>query len=82
VIGLSTNLHRLQGVRIARLHSMGAGKIPDYTDKESVAAEIRSVNVMMTQHGWRSVDVSYRAIEEVAREVMRLRGTPIPKDED
>jgi regulator of PEP synthase PpsR (kinase-PPPase family) len=29
---------------------------------------------MMDQYGWRSIDVSYTAIEEIAREVMALRG--------
>jgi len=31
-------------------------------------------NRLMERHGWRSFDASYMAIEEVAREVMRLRG--------
>jgi regulator of PEP synthase PpsR (kinase-PPPase family) len=28
----------------------------------------------MDEQGWRSIDVSYLAIEEIAREVMALRG--------
>jgi regulator of PEP synthase PpsR (kinase-PPPase family) len=32
----------------------------------------------MAAHGWRTIDASYMAVEEIAREVMRLRGLPDP----
>jgi regulator of PEP synthase PpsR (kinase-PPPase family) len=30
----------------------------------------------MADHGWTTIDASYMAVEEVAREVMRRRGLP------
>ncbi|NOG54276.1 MAG: kinase/pyrophosphorylase [Planctomycetes bacterium] len=72
VVGLTTNPHRLRSVRQARLTSIGVKEIDDYIDREGLAAEIRAANILMTRYGWKQIDVSYKAIEEVAREVLRL----------
>ena len=45
-----------------------------YVEERAVAREVTEANRLMERQGWRSIDVSYMAVEEVAREVMRLRG--------
>ena len=39
--------------------------------------EVRHANLLMQQHGWRTLNASYLAIEEIAREVIRLAGLSI-----
>lgn len=73
VIGLRVNVSRLMSVREARAAHLGMAHTGYYVDKREVAREVRHANNMMDENGWRSFDVSYMAVEEIAREVMRLR---------
>ncbi len=73
VIGLMVNPHRLQSVREARLHGWGMNDdLVDYADRIQIAREIRAANQYMEQLGWRRVDVSYKAIEEISREILAV----------
>jgi regulator of PEP synthase PpsR (kinase-PPPase family) len=72
VIGLRVQLARLLTVREGRARNLRIDVSDPYTDKRSVGREINSASRMMEQHEWRSVDVSYLAVEEIARDVMRL----------
>ena len=72
VIGLTVNPSRLQSVRRARLHAMGVNNLSEYTGRDAVLDELHAARDLMIKHGWRRIDVSYKAIEEVARDVMRL----------
>lgn len=74
VIGLRINVIRLKTVREARAMRLRLDPAHDYVDKRGIAREVLTANRMMDQRDWRSIDVSYTAIEEVAREVMALRG--------
>lgn len=74
VIGLTANADRLQSVREARLLTWGMRLGDAYSDRMSIVRELRATNAMMAEHGWRTVDASYKAIEEVAREVRVLTG--------
>ncbi len=74
VIGLRINVMRLMTVREARATNMRLGPFDKYTDKREIAQEVLAANRIMDEHGWRSIDVSYKAIEEIAREVMTLCG--------
>jgi [pyruvate, water dikinase]-phosphate phosphotransferase / [pyruvate, water dikinase] kinase len=74
VIGTVANADRLQSVREARLHSWGMHLSEEYADRMAIIQELRAVNAMMAKHGWATIDVSYKAIEEVAREVRVLLG--------
>ncbi|HEB61340.1 MAG TPA: kinase/pyrophosphorylase [Phycisphaeraceae bacterium] len=74
VIGLTMNVHRLQAIRQARVQSLGAVSLDQYDDRREVARELRAGNAIMAKYNWHSIDVSFKATEEVAREVvMRLR---------
>ena len=72
VIGLTVNPYRLQAVREARLRGWGMNLNDDYAHKLVIARELRAANEQMEQYGWRCIDASYKAVEEIAREVLRL----------
>lgn len=72
VIGMMVNPHRLRVVREARLRSWGSDLNDEYADRGNIARELRAVNDMIVRYGWRSVDVSYKAVEEIASEVLLL----------
>ncbi|MHC5005231.1 MAG: kinase/pyrophosphorylase, partial [Planctomycetota bacterium] len=72
VIGLTVNCRRLHAVRLARAHAFGTDDIGSYLDQKAIADEVREVHELMARHKWRRIDVSHLAIEEIAREVMRL----------
>lgn len=72
VIGMTINPYRLQSVRDARLRAWGMDVSDDYGDRHQIAHEVRAVNEQITRQGWKCVDVSYKAIEEIAREVVQL----------
>lgn len=74
VIGLRINTMRLRTVREARAESFSTGALDDYLDKRQIAQEVREAHRLMDDQGWRTIDVSYKAIEEIAKQVMRLRG--------
>ena len=61
-------------MRDARARNLRLGGSDDYTDKRSVGREVVEANRIMERHGWESIDASYLAIEEIAHEVMRMRG--------
>lgn len=74
VIGLRVNVQRLMSIRETRARDLCLDETHSYLDKRSVAREVAAANHIMDEHGWRSIDTSYMAIEEVAKRVMRLRG--------
>jgi hypothetical protein len=73
VVGLRVNVERLMTVRGARAANFGGSGIDHYLDRRAIAREVLYANRLMEEHGWRSIDASYLAIEEIARDVIRLR---------
>lgn len=69
VVGLTMNPHRLRMLREMRLVAMKSD-VANYVDDAAIQAELRSAQRLMQEHGWRSVDVSYKAVEEVAVELL------------
>lgn len=74
VIGLRVNVDRLLIVREARASNLGRAHLDAYLDRREIAREVLWANGYMERQGWRTIEASYLAIEEIAREVMRLRG--------
>lgn len=72
VVGLRMNVSRLITVRTARAAHLGGPHTEYYVDKRALAMEVAQANHLMTSHGWASFDASYMAVEEVARQAMRL----------
>jgi regulator of PEP synthase PpsR (kinase-PPPase family) len=73
VIALKINLMRLRVVRENRAVTYGLKDMDSYTARRELAREIRYANNMAERCGWRSIDVSYKAVEEIGSEVLRLR---------
>lgn len=72
VIGLTMTPARLQSIRRQRVRDMGRGPFDRYDDLDNVRHELAEANRIVAQHGWRSIDVSYMSVEEVAREILTL----------
>lgn len=71
VVGLTMNPHRLRLLREMRLPSLGSAA-GDYAREASIQAELRAAERLMQAQGWRVIDVSYKAVEEVAHELLQL----------
>jgi len=76
VIGLGVNPGRLSALREARAKHYGLDAGNAYTDPEKVRQEARDAHRLCSLHDWRTIDVSCMAVDEIAREVMHLRGLP------
>jgi [pyruvate, water dikinase]-phosphate phosphotransferase / [pyruvate, water dikinase] kinase len=72
VIGLTMNPQRLHAIRSARLEHMAVASLEPYVHVRKVAEEIRYAQQIMDQHGWQCIDVSYKAVEEVAAEIIHM----------
>lgn len=71
VIGLTMNAAHLAQVRQMRLNRIaGSHAVPGYADKRELNREIRAIESLLAQHGWRNIGVSYKATEEVASEII------------
>ena len=74
VIGLTISPNRLQSVREARRHRLGAGATEYYVQPNEIGEELRDALMLMRKYSWRSMDVSYMAVEEVAMQVLQMIG--------
>jgi hypothetical protein len=74
IIGLRMNVMRLMTVREARAHALGRAPLDSYLDRRAIEREVLAATRLMDQHGWRHFDASYMAVEEIARQVMAMRG--------
>jgi len=72
IIGLTASVERLLSIRQARVKSLRGIPLTGYVNARQVAQELRYASSLMAEHGWPVVDISHKAIEEVAKEVMRL----------
>jgi len=77
VIALRVNVNRLIAIREGRAYNMGIDFDDPYLDKRSISREMLATNELIEEHGWHTVEVSYLAIEEIARQIMQLRGITI-----
>jgi regulator of PEP synthase PpsR (kinase-PPPase family) len=72
VIGLRVNVMRLRTVREVRADNLRLDPADDYVDKRAIAHEVNEAHRLMESRRWQSFDISYMAIEEIARNVMQL----------
>jgi [pyruvate, water dikinase]-phosphate phosphotransferase / [pyruvate, water dikinase] kinase len=70
VVGLIIDPHRLAEVRAARLRNLGQDPRLAYADLEGIADEIRHARALCRSRGWVLVDVTGKAVEETANEVL------------
>jgi hypothetical protein len=70
VFGLVIDSMALTNIRQARLRSMKASVGTAYTDTEAVAVELEKSKKLFRRRGWRSIDITGRAVEENASRIL------------
>ena len=71
IVGLTKDPARLVQLRRNRLRMIAeSGEETDYTDIESVRAEVALARRLCTKYGWPVIDVTRRSIEETAATIM------------
>lgn len=73
VVGLIVRPEVLLDIRSARLHSLGLPDNSPYANAEQVQRELDYAQQLMDELGCPVVDVSHKAIEETATEIIYLR---------
>ena len=72
VIGLLAEAEALETVRRARVHRLGRTPYVSYVESEAVEQELASARRLYRERGWRSVDVTGRAVEENAARILEV----------
>ena len=72
VVGLFASPERIVQIRQNRLLALNADYETPYVNRVSVAEEIAQSRRLFEQHGWPTIDVSRRSIEETAAEILNL----------
>jgi regulator of PEP synthase PpsR (kinase-PPPase family) len=72
VFGLLIDPGTLQTVRKGRLRTLGWSASAAYTDYDSVVLEINRARRLFRARGWRTIDISGRAVEESASRILEL----------
>ena len=72
VFALSVSLDGLVKIRRARLRHLGLPESSDYATRDAVADEIKWVQDFFKKNGWPILDVTGRAIEETAAEILKV----------
>ena len=72
VVGLTISADRLVHIRKNRLVAMKETRAGDYTEEDSVRAEVMKAQKLFEREGWPTIDVSRRSIEETAAAVLNL----------
>ena len=74
IVTLIASTDRIQQVRQNRLLELNAGNYSSgYADRASIAEELAAARRLCNKHGWPSIDVSRKSIEETAAAVLALR---------
>lgn len=72
VFALIVEASTLLGIRQERMRALRAPPLLDYAEPEAVAEELRRARRIYRAHGWRTVDITSRAVEENAARVLEL----------
>ena len=70
VVGLYIDAQRLMELRAARLRNLGQDPRTAYADLEEIEEELRYAKAIFRQNSWVSINVSGKAVEETANEVL------------
>ena len=74
VIGLLAQPEVLETVRRARVHRLGRSPYSSYAEAEAVEQELVRARRLYRERGWRSVDITGRAVEENAARILEVLG--------
>lgn len=73
IVALVASTDRIFQVRQNRLLGLNAAsEDSEYTDRASIAHELANTKKLCAKHGWPTIDVSRRSIEETAAAIMKL----------
>jgi regulator of PEP synthase PpsR (kinase-PPPase family) len=72
IVGLIATPERIVQIRQNRLLALNADQESAYVDRMSVAEEIAQSRRLFAQHGWPTIDVTRRSIEETAAGIIDL----------
>jgi len=70
VVGLIIDPQRLTELRIARLKYLNQSIKTDYADYDQIVDEIHHAKTLYRQNGWIVINVSGKAVEETANEIL------------
>lgn len=71
VIGLVASPERLAQIRKSRLGGMNAdGAADEYSDLDQVRAEVIAAKRLFAKHGWPTIDVTRKSVEETAAAIL------------
>lgn len=73
VVGLVASPQRIAEIRRHRLLGIKDTANQDYTDTEKITAEMKFTRQLCNRHGWATIDVTRRSIEETAAAIIKLR---------
>ncbi len=74
VFGLVIRPDSLVRIRQERMRKLGVQKKTAYVDMRAINTEVNEARTLFTGQGWRIIDVSGKAVEEVATEIMTILG--------
>ena len=72
VFGLLVQPERLLEIRRARTRTLGSAPFHDYANPDAIELELREARRLFRSRGWRTVDISGRAVEENAGRIIEL----------
>ena len=72
IVGLTASPERIVQIRRNRLLSLNEDRDTDYIDDFSVREEVLHAKRLYAKHGWPSIDVTRRSIEETAAKIINL----------
>jgi hypothetical protein len=72
VIGLTMNAAHLESIRQTRLDRISDQPVARYANLHDIRAELREIRVLMAEKKWECIDVSYKATEEVAEQIIDM----------
>jgi [pyruvate, water dikinase]-phosphate phosphotransferase / [pyruvate, water dikinase] kinase len=72
IVGLTASPERIIQIRRNRLLNLKEDRPTDYVDESRVKEEIIYAKRLFARHGWASIDVTRRSIEETAAKVINM----------
>lgn len=72
IVGLTASPERIVQIRRNRLLSLNEDRDTEYVDDISVKDEIIAAKRMFARHGWPTIDVTRRSVEETAAKILNL----------
>lgn len=79
VIGLTMSAAHLESIRQTRLDRITHRPVANYADLPDIRVELREIRGLMSRMHWQCIDVSYKATEEVADQIIELMPSRRPR---